>query len=228
MLGKVLMYWIKELNAGFDVQFLKRLTQVRVVYFPSTSCIPYTVHFLNIRTPNKICCNHSKIWTMWLYHRVMSPNDADRMANSVDPDQTALLWVCTVSPDLSVWKLRNITVVSFLQQTLKFMPGPVAADGHGFNPWVWQHSFMEVDHGIISKAILSIMLIQVGQLSVTGERMCTKYWLRNRLGSLPRNSVVRITDCLDMTIGRNMKFINCIQCMLRHILVNYNCGHRNL
>ena len=39
----------------------------------------------------KICCNHSKIGTMWLYHRVMSPNYADGMANSVDPDQTALL-----------------------------------------------------------------------------------------------------------------------------------------
>ena len=39
----------------------------------------------------KICCNHSKIWTMWLYHRVMSPNNADGMANSVDPDQTAPL-----------------------------------------------------------------------------------------------------------------------------------------
>ena len=26
---------------------------------------------------------------MLLYHRVMCPNDADRMANSVDPDQTA-------------------------------------------------------------------------------------------------------------------------------------------
>ena len=38
-----------------------------------------------------ICCNHSKIWTMWLYHTVMSPNHADRMANSVDPDQTAPL-----------------------------------------------------------------------------------------------------------------------------------------
>ena len=38
----------------------------------------------------KICCNHSKIWTMGLYHRVMSPNDADGMANSVDPDQTAV------------------------------------------------------------------------------------------------------------------------------------------
>ena len=37
----------------------------------------------------KIWWNHSKILTMWLYHRVMSPNDADGMANSVDPDQTA-------------------------------------------------------------------------------------------------------------------------------------------
>ena len=55
----------------------------------------------------KICCNHSKIWTMWLYHRVMSPNDADGMANSVDPDQ---IWVSTVCPGISVWKLRIITV----------------------------------------------------------------------------------------------------------------------
>ena len=38
-----------------------------------------------------ICCNHSKIITMWLYRRVMSPNDVDGMANSVDPDQTAPL-----------------------------------------------------------------------------------------------------------------------------------------
>ena len=28
---------------------------------------------------------------MWLYDEVMSPNDADGMANSVDPDQTAPL-----------------------------------------------------------------------------------------------------------------------------------------
>ena len=26
---------------------------------------------------------------MWLYHRVMSPNDADGMASSIDPEQTA-------------------------------------------------------------------------------------------------------------------------------------------
>ena len=31
---------------------------------------------------------------MWLYNRVMSLNDADGMANSVDPDQTAPLGVC--------------------------------------------------------------------------------------------------------------------------------------
>ena len=56
---------------------------------------------------------------MWLYHRVMSPNDADGMANSIDPDQTApqeqssLIWVCTVCQGLSVRKLRIITVFIF-------------------------------------------------------------------------------------------------------------------
>ena len=34
----------------------------------------------------KICCNHSKIWTLWLYHRIMSPNYAEGIANRVDPD----------------------------------------------------------------------------------------------------------------------------------------------
>ena len=27
---------------------------------------------------------------MWLYHKVMSPNDEDIIANNVDPDQTAV------------------------------------------------------------------------------------------------------------------------------------------
>ena len=41
--------------------------------------------------------------------------------------------------------------------------------------WVWQHSFMEIDHGreIFLTLILCILLIQEGQLSVSGERMCT-------------------------------------------------------
>ena len=47
------------------------------------------------------------------------------------------------------------------------------ADGRGFDPRVQQHSFVEIGHDIISTAILSLLLTQVGQLSVTGERMCT-------------------------------------------------------
>ena len=50
---------------------------------------------------------------MWLYRRVMCPKDADQMANSGDPDQTAqssLIWVYNVCPGLSVQKLGIIMV----------------------------------------------------------------------------------------------------------------------
>ena len=40
----------------------------------------------------------------------MGPKDADGMANIVDPDQTAPLWVYIFCPELSVWKLRFIMV----------------------------------------------------------------------------------------------------------------------
>ena len=36
-----------------------------------------------------------------------------------------------------------------------------------------QHSFMDIDHEIFSMVILSLPLIQEGQLSVSVERMCT-------------------------------------------------------
>ena len=36
-----------------------------------------------------------------------------------------------------------------------------------------QHSFVEIDHEIFSTGDLSLLLIQEGQLSVSGERMCT-------------------------------------------------------
>ena len=47
------------------------------------------------------------------------------------------------------------------------------ADGPGFDLRVRQYSFVKIGHGIISKPILSLPLIQVGQLSVTGEMICT-------------------------------------------------------
>ena len=55
----------------------------------------------------------------------------------------------------------------------------------------------KIDHEIISMAILSLPLIQVecnDQLLAKG---CV---LVNHLGSLPRKGVVKLTDCLDMTM----------------------------
>ena len=44
--------------------------------------------------------------------------------------------------------------------------------GCGFDPRRGQqHSFLEIDHEIFSTVILSLPLIQEGQLSVSGERM---------------------------------------------------------
>ena len=54
---------------------------------------------------------------MWLSHRVMSPNDADGIANSVDPDQTesALFAQTYLSENLgSLVPLSNFVDVSFL------------------------------------------------------------------------------------------------------------------
>ena len=50
--------------------------------------IMYCKNPKNLDTQN-ICCNHPKIWTRWLYHRVMHSKDTDRIANSAHPDQTA-------------------------------------------------------------------------------------------------------------------------------------------
>ena len=49
-------------------------------------------------------------------------------------------------------------------------------------PPSWQHSFVEIDNEIFSTVILSLLLIQEGQLhvSVFSTRMCTI--LVNRLG----------------------------------------------
>ena len=50
------------------------------------------------------------------------------------------------------------------------------SNGRGFDPHVKQHSFVVFGLEIISMAILSLPLIQEGQLSVTDKRMCAKYW----------------------------------------------------
>ena len=60
------------------------------------------------------------------------------------------------------------------------VPSDWRPGGRGFNLCRGrQHSFVEIDHEIFSTVILSLPLIQEGQLSVSGERMCTV--LVNRL-----------------------------------------------
>ena len=96
--------WQKENSSKISAHRVYR--RVRYCIQP----IKITVNILNIRTPKKICGNHSKIWTMWLYHRVMSPNNADRMANSVDPDQTAPLG--------AVWSGSALFAQAYLSKNL--------------------------------------------------------------------------------------------------------------
>ena len=47
---------------------------------------------------------------MWLYNRVMSPNDADGMANSVDPDQ--------IAPLGGVWSGSALFAQAYLSENL--------------------------------------------------------------------------------------------------------------
>ena len=69
----------------------------------------YRKHTKNSDT-QKSCCNHPKIWTRWFYCKVMHPKDAERLANSVDPDQTAPLG--------AVWSGSALFAQSYLSENL--------------------------------------------------------------------------------------------------------------
>ena len=84
---------------------------------------------------------------------------------------------------LSGFLLRIILLQIFYNLLILVRPASVAQldapsdwrpGGRGFNPRRGrQHSFMEIDREIFSTVILSLPLIQEGQLSVSGKRMCT-------------------------------------------------------
>ena len=91
-----------------------------IFIFPQAWC-PWATYFMYRKFPKfsdtwKIGCNHSKIRTKRLNHSVMHPNGEDRMANSVDPDQTAPLgavWsgsalFAQTYPSENLWSLRYI------------------------------------------------------------------------------------------------------------------------
>ena len=58
----------------------------------------------------KNCCIYHKNWTMCLYHSVMSPKDADGIANSVDPDQ--------IAPLGAVWSWSTLFAQACLSKNL--------------------------------------------------------------------------------------------------------------
>ena len=69
---------------------------------------------------------------------------------------------------ISITRCLRPTSVAQLDAPSNWRPG-----GRGFNPCRGrQHSFVEIDREIFSTVILSLPLIQEGQLSVSGERMC--------------------------------------------------------
>ena len=68
-----------------------------------------------------------------------------------------------------VYKFSTVGLGGSVECASDWRPG-----GRGFDPRRGrQHCFVEIDYEIFSTAILSLPLIQEGQLSVSGERMCT-------------------------------------------------------
>ena len=73
----------------------------------------------------------------------------------------------------------------------------------------WTHSvhtfaymYVEIDHEIFSMVILSLPLIQEGKLSVICEKNVHRVLVNHLIGlSLPRKSVIRLTDCPNMTLA---------------------------
>ena len=75
----------------------------------------------------------------------------------------------------NIKEIKTNCVISRLPASVAQLDAPSdwRPGGRGFNPRRGrQHSFVEIDHEILPTVILSLPLIQEGQLSVSGERMC--------------------------------------------------------
>ena len=69
----------------------------------------------------------------------------------------------------------------------------------GSTPPGQQHSFVQIDHEIISTVILSLPLILEGHLSVSDERMCTILFKRLEDKACPVNVWLGKLTALDIT-----------------------------
>ena len=78
--------------------------------------------------------------------------------------------------------MKFVLLINLILLTIAMLASVVQLDAHltgdqevaGIQPPLdQQHSFVEIDPAIFSTVILSHSLIQEGQLSVSGKRMCT-------------------------------------------------------
>ena len=102
-----------------------------------------------------------------------------------------------------------------------------------------QHSFVEIDHEIISTVILSLPLIQEGQLSFSSERMCTILVKRSVKVWLDKLTALRMTPLFDTAVkpqhkvtylvGRqnNFESIAFIENTFIHFSWKYICTHKS-
>ena len=75
------LHWAQSHFVGFDMRWL--------IYQLLQWIVGYCKNPKNSDT-RKVCGNHHKIQTRWLYRKVMHPKDAAGMVNSVDPDVGAV------------------------------------------------------------------------------------------------------------------------------------------
>ena len=97
---------------------------------------------------------------IWIQH-ILNKKDTSSFEHLLHTKNVSVL--CLVTDD------KMPASVAQLDAPSDWRPG-----GSRFNPHQGrQHSFVEIDPEIFSTVILSLPLIQEGQLSVSGARMCT-------------------------------------------------------
>ena len=102
----------------------------------------------------------------------LSPSEWDTCSIVIPPTIYAERYIVFTFPFICSFVHMYIGLLASVAQL--DAPSDWRPGGRGFNPRRGrQHSFVEIDHEIFSTVILSLPLIQEGQLSVSGERMCT-------------------------------------------------------
>ena len=103
--------------------------------------------------------------------------------------------ICTIHNSIILLFVMNAGLGGSVGCASDWRPG-----GRGFDPRRGrQHFFVEIDHEIFSTVILSLPLIQEGQLSVSGEKMCTILVNRLEDKACPVNVWLGKLTALDMT-----------------------------